>query len=334
VLGRVTALFLLVGVGAIVAASPAFASPSNRSGAKSGDIGIRLVAVPGVSLATPLASVYVVDHLAPGMRLTRTVQIDNDSGTMVEVSVYPSAASIVAGTFAFAPGHSRNELSRWTSVTHATLRLAPHTEAFDMLTVNVPRNASSGDRDAVVWAEVSAPPTAGAGITLVSRAGVRMYLSIGPGGAPASNFEIGSLTAKRSAAGGALVVASVRNNGQSTLDLSGNLRLSKGPRGLRAGPFAATLGAVLAPGVAEAVTVNLGSEFPRGPWRADLGLTSGTLQRSSVATVTFPLSSPAVKASRGAAVLALIFVVIVLLIVLAITGGALLVSRRRNAQQP
>jgi hypothetical protein len=182
------------------------------------------------------------------------------------------------------------------------LRLAPGGEALDTLTINVPGSASSGERYAVVWAAVSAPPAAAGGITLVNRVGVRMYLSIGPGGAPASNFTIGSLTAERSATGAALVVANVHNNGQSTLDLSGSLTLSKGPGGLHTDPSTATLGTVLAPGVSEPVTVQLASELPRGPWRADLSLTSGLLQRSAVATITFPLNSRAAKAPKAAGV--------------------------------
>ena len=49
--------------------------------------------------------------------------------------------------------------------------------------------------------------------------------------------------------------------------------LTDGPDGLRAGPIAATLGTLLAPGASEPIAVQLGSELPRGPWRADLGIT-------------------------------------------------------------
>ena len=59
-------------------------------------------------------------------------------------------------------------------------------------------------------------------------------------GAPTSNFAIGPLRARRSATGEALVVSTVRNSGHSTLDLSGDLSLSHGPDGLRAGPITAS----------------------------------------------------------------------------------------------
>jgi len=326
--GRLVVLLLLAGTGAIVPLSSAFASPANRAATTTGSVGIRLVAVPGASLKDPLASSYVVDAMAPGTRLTRSVEIDNDTSASVAVAVYPAAASIVRGNFAFASGNSANELSGWTSLSHDVLRLAPGGEALDTLTINVPGSASSGERYAVVWAAVSAPPSAAGGITLVNRVGVRMYLSIGPRGAPASNFTIGSLTAERSATGAALVVANVHNNGQSTLDLSGSLTLSKGPGGLHTDPSTATLGTVLAPGVSEPVTVQLASELPRGPWRADLSVTSGLLQRSTVATITFPLNRAA-KAPKSAGVPTLILVVIALFALLAMTAVALLISRRK-----
>jgi hypothetical protein len=152
----------------------------------------------------------------------------------------------------------------------------------------VPTNASSGNRFAVVWAAVSASPPSGHGITLVSRVGVRMYLSIGPGGAPSSNFSLGPLTTERSSSGKSLVVDVVHNTGRSELALSGQLKLSKGPNQLRAGPFVASSGSILAPGASERVTIALDSNFPRGPWRADLRVSSGSLQRSTGATITFP----------------------------------------------
>src|SRR6202034_683296 len=134
-----------------------------------------------------------------------------------------------------------------------TLRLAPGSEAVDAITVTVPKDAPSGPQDGVLWAQVSAPSPGAGRVTLVSRVGVRMYLSVGAGGAPTSNFAVGSLRAGRSGAGEPLVVSTVHNSGHDTLDLSGDLTLSHGPDGLRAGPLPATLGTLLAPGGSEPV---------------------------------------------------------------------------------
>jgi len=329
--GRLIALLLLAGSGAIGPISNASAAGPGPSSPTTGSVGIRLVAVPGTNPINPLASSYVVDMLAPGSELSRSVEIDNDTRASVDVSVYPAAASIVRGNFTFAPSTNGNELSSWTSVNHDVLRLAPGGEAFDTLTINVPGSASSGERYGVLWAQVSAPPADAGGITLVNRVGVRMYLSIGPGGAPAANFAISSLTAERSATGES-VVARVHNSGQSTLDINGNLMLSHGPDGLRAGPIGAMLGAVLAPGVSEPVAVPLELGLPRGPWQADLELTSGSLQRSALATITFPLNSGPATPPKVSGFPTLILVALAMLALLAIAALVLLACRRRSVR--
>ena len=52
------------------------------------------------------------------------------------------------------------------------------------MTIAVPRDAAPGERYGVVWAEVRAAAPAAGGITQVSRVGIRIYLSVGPGGRP------------------------------------------------------------------------------------------------------------------------------------------------------
>src|SRR5690348_9401244 len=131
----------------------ASASPPIGPATGQGSIGIRLVGVPGASTEDPLASSYVVDRVAPGTTLTRQVEIDNATAAAVDVAVYPAAASIVRDSFAFAPSHSGNELSSWTSVGRDLLHLAPGTKTFDTLTVTVPSTASASERYAVLWAE-------------------------------------------------------------------------------------------------------------------------------------------------------------------------------------
>jgi hypothetical protein len=167
------------------------------------------------------------------------------------------------------------------------------------VTIKVPRQASAGERYAVVWAQVSAPPPADGGITLVNRVGVRMYVPIGPGGALPGNFTIGPLIPQRSATGYPLVVATVRNSGRRTLDIRGTLTLSEGPGGLRAGPFPVKLGAPLAPNASEAAVVRLDKRLPRGPWRVTIHLTSGALARTSAATLTFPAAAGAAAGSSS-----------------------------------
>ena len=323
---RLITMLLVVGAGTLATASIAFGAPHNPA-SNVGSVGIRLVALQGSSPNDPLGSSYVVDRLSPGASLSRSVEIDNHTRSIVDVSVYPASASIVRGGFAFAAGHAANELSSWTSVSNHLLRLAPGTEAVDTLLTKVPMSASPGERYAVLWAEVSARPAAG-GVTLVNRVGIRIYLSVGPGGGSQSSFAIGPLTAGRSTSGKPFVVAEVHNSGQGTIAIGGNLALSDGPDGLRAGPFATPHGTIIAPSVSEPIIVQLDSGLPRGPWRADLSLTSGLLQHSTAATITFPPSGAA-KPPGAMGFSTLILVVIVLFVLLAITTLGLLVSRRR-----
>jgi hypothetical protein len=327
--GRLTALSLLAGI--IVPASGALGAPlgalPRQPMAGAGSIGIRLVDVPPDS-RDPRARSYIVDRLAPGTTIRRRFEIVNTTRSTADVAVYPAAAGLRRGGFVFASGHSRNELSRWTTVTPVVLRLQPGTNAFETLTINVPKDASSGERYAVVWAEVSGSAPAKGGVTLVNRVGIRMYLSIGPGGAPPSNFGIGSLTAGRSETGQPLVSAKLRNSGQRTLDISGNLTLSKGPGGLRAGPFPVKLGTALAPGYKRLVTVPLDKRLPRGPWRAQMRLRSGLIQRVATATIKFPRHTLTAKPQTAKLAPVGYRRLILVIALLALAACALLLSRR------
>jgi hypothetical protein len=294
---RLSLIVLALVGGILFPASSAVAAAPARA---VGGIGVRLVAMPGDSRVGPLARSYIVQQVAPGTSLRRRVVISNTTRSTVVVAVYPAAASLHRGAFMFGAGHSPNELTGWTSVSRAVLRLSPGTGMYETVTIHVPRNASSGERYGVIWAAVSAPAPAGGGVTVVNRVGVRMYLSIGPGGAPPSNFAIGPMTAERSATGESIVVATIRNSGKRTLDIRGTLTLSNGPGGLRAGPFPVTLGAALGPSGSEPATIRLDRRLPRGPWHAQLRLTSGLLQRLATATITFPRRAGAAHPSTSA----------------------------------
>jgi hypothetical protein len=282
-------LIILSTVAATIASpSNALAARPHQPVAASGGIGIRLADAPADTRNNPLARSYIVSRAAPGTRIHRRIEIINSTRLTADVALYTAAAGRRRGRFAFAPGRSRNELSSWTSVSQSVMHMRPGANAFETVTINVPKRASLGERYAVVWAEVSAPAPKAGGVTLVNRVGIRMYFSIGPGGAPPANFVIGSLTAQRSATGEPLVVATIRNSGKRTLDIAGSLTLSAGPGGLRAGPFPVELGTALGPGSSETASVRLDKRLPIGPWRARLQLRSGFIQRETTTTIEFP----------------------------------------------
>jgi hypothetical protein len=250
-------------------------------------IGIRLLEAPTDRKDDPRARSYIVDHLPPGTTITRKIEVSNGSSQPATVKVYSGGAELENGEFRPLDESESTDLTEWTKVDPSELSLAAGQRAPATVTIAVPDDASPGERYGAVWAQVSSPPGAG-GVTQVNRVGVRIYLSIGPGGEPASDFSITSLTAKRDDDGTPVVTAEVRNNGGRALDLAGELKLTGGPGGLSGGPFSAELGTTLGVGKVAPVTIPLDKELPDGPWQAELTLKSGILERSASAEITFP----------------------------------------------
>lgn len=254
-----------------------------------GSIGIRLVEAPADAEDDPRAQVHIVDHLPPGTTIHRQIEVSNTSATPLHATLYPSAATIAGGSFVGAEGRTDNDLSSWTTVSPEAVEVPAGGHASATVTVAVPSDAAPGEQYAVAWAEARSATADGAGITEVSRVGIRLYLSVGPGGAPAADFSIETLRAVRAADGTPKVLATVHNTGGRALDLAGSLELSDGPGGVRAGPFPAALGTTLGIDAREPVTIDLDRDLPAGPWDATVTLRSGRVERTAHATITFPL---------------------------------------------
>jgi hypothetical protein len=284
----------LASIACVVPAGASTVTPGRvvrKTGA--GGIGLRLVDVPANTRVDPRAQIYVVDHLAAGTVITRRIQVSNTTASTVHVNLYAAAAAIANGTFQGAAGRIPNDVSTWTSVVPGVADVPADGRATALVSLTVPRDAAPGERYGVVWAEARSVPQVGGGITQISRVGIRLYISIGAGRPPASNFAIKSLTAERAPDGRPNIVATVQNTGGRALDMSGTLRLSAGPAGLSAGPFPATLGTTLGVGDSAPVTIALDKRIPAGPWDAAITLRSGLLERSARATITFPASGSA-----------------------------------------
>lgn len=283
---RLIALALATGLflGPVANASAVGAPHSDKP---SPGVGIRLVDAPVATAEDPRAGAYIIDHVSPGAVIDRRVEVSNGTDATRRIAVYPAAAQIHAGAFMGAQGRTQNELSGWVTVRPAEPELAPGERIMVDVTIDVPRDASRGERYGVVWAEMTTPAESG-GMTQVSRVGIRIYLSVGPGGAPPSDFEVTALTAVRTEDGLPLVRATVRNTGQRAHDFIGELRLEDGPVGLSAGPFEADTGTTVGIGDTAPVTVVLDKELPNGPWRAHMAITSGLERRTVEATITFP----------------------------------------------
>jgi hypothetical protein len=285
--GALAAVAFTAAIGAPVSVSPAAPVATARA-LTAGGIGVQLLEVPLAEAEDPRARLYIIDHLHPGTTIHRRIEISNTTASSLHIVAYPAAAAISQGAFVGAAAHTANELSTWTSVLPGSSEVPSGGHAIVTVRIAVPRDAPPGEQYGVVWAETRSAAPAGDGITRVSRVGIRLYLAIGPGGAPASEFTIDSLTGKRSPDGQPVLVASVHNTGGRALDMSGTLQLSAGPGGLSAGPFPANLGTTLAIGATEPITIVLDKQIPDGPWHALVTLRSGLLERSARATINFP----------------------------------------------
>lgn len=288
--------------GALVApAIPAYSASGNGTSSSSPrpGLGIQLLEAPTALANDPRAHIYIIDHLAPGTTITRKVQVSNGTANALDVSLYAAGSQIQDGAWTPFAGQRPDELSQWISVAPASVHLAPRQSAVVEATIAVPTEASSAERYAVIWAQAGIP---GQGpVHEVARTGVRVYLSVGAGGAPPTNFSIDSLTGARTPDGHPEVLAQVHNIGGRAIDLSGSLTMLNGPGGLTAGPFPAKLGTTLAPGQSEPVTVILDNALPAGPWTARIVLQSDLVKRAAQATITFPTGDgvvgPPVKAT-------------------------------------
>ncbi|MEW1914446.1 peptidase [Kitasatospora sp. NPDC085895] len=311
-------LALACGPGAAAAARPGQAARSTG-----GSIGLKLLDAPRDREADPRAHMYIVDHLAPGTVIHRRLQVTNTSDTDQRVDLYAGSAEIDGGTFTAEPDRTPNELTTWVSVDDCAARktasAAPgecgtaredgasgppaprslvrdvpaHGTAVVDVSVRVPPKASAGERYAVVWAQVAGTADPAGNVRVVNRVGVRIYLDVGPGGEPPSDFRIGEVTPARAPDGTPEVVATVRNTGARALDMTGSVSVSEGPGSLSAGPFPVNLGTTLGIGDTGRVTVLLDRQLPAGPWKVRLTLASGMVRHTVTATVTFPAGSAA-----------------------------------------
>ncbi|MBQ1024385.1 hypothetical protein [Micromonospora sp. C95] len=277
------------------------ASPSPSGPAVS--VGVRLLDAPLNRRDDSRAHKYIVDHVKPGTTIKRRIVVKNSSEVQRKVALYAAAAAVTKKGFVIAPDRTENELSSWIRVEPGEEALAAGEEAEALVTIRVPRAAEAGERYAVVWAEISG--TDGQQIRNVGRAGIRVYLSVGPGGEPPSGFEIGPLTGLREPDGTPVVTADVRNTGKRALDLAGELRLTDGPGGLSADPVRVEA-ATLPLNGSTTVRIALDPRLPDGPWSAKLDLASGWTKRSASGTVSFGGTTipAAASADRSSTVLA------------------------------
>ncbi|MGC4852632.1 hypothetical protein ACLQ24_04390 [Micromonospora sp. DT4] len=247
-----------------------------------------MLEAPADRRADPRALRYIVDHLPPGTTIKRQLLIVNRTAEPRRVEVYPAAATLRDSTFVFGEGRTANELTSWTTIDRSSVELEPWSEARIRVTIAVPPAASKAERYGVIWASTTSPPRASGEVKQIHRVGVRMYLDVGPGGEPASDFTIGEVRPARDPGGKPSATVQVTNTGGRAVDLTGEISLSDGPAGSRAGPFPIGKGVTLPPGGSGQVIATFPAELPNGPWKAEVNLESGLVKRNLTAQIRFP----------------------------------------------
>ncbi|MEU4470821.1 hypothetical protein [Micromonospora sp. NPDC023888] len=278
---------------------------------------------------------YIVDHLPPGTTIKRQLLISNRTDEARRIDVYAGAAAVAGSEFRFGEGRAANELTSWITLDSSVVEVEPWGEARVRATITVPPAASRGERYGVIWASATSAPRSDGEVTQIHRVGVRMYLDIGPGGEPVSDFSIGELRPARSPAGEPSVTAQVTNTGGRAIDLTGSVTLSDGPAGSRAGPFQVGQGVTLPPGGSGQVVARLPAELPNGPWKIEVNLESGLVKRSISAQIRFPDAGQVGK--RGSAISRMTSgwtVAAVVAGLLLLAGLAVLVRRSRQSPRP
>lgn len=276
----------LLAIALIAGALFAPAIDASAQGDRTGIV-IRLLEAPEARRDDPRARAYIVDHVPPGTSFSRAVEVTNDTDERVSLQLYDAAAEIRDGQFTVLEGRASNRVTPWITMTPAAAELDPGDSVRASVAIDVPEDAPDGEFYAGAMAE-RPPPEREAQVRIATRVGIRIYLSVGTGAEPASDFRVESLTGERRADGRPVVRAAVVNTGGRALDLVGELSLRDGPGGATAGPFAAAVATTLEPGGRAPVTVLLEPALPAGPWLAVMTVTSGSLRRAAQATVTFP----------------------------------------------
>ncbi|WP_055482307.1 hypothetical protein [Sphaerimonospora mesophila] len=323
-------LTLVLGVGG---GGPHAAADVSGGRDDGGRFGIRLLEAPVNRANDPRARYEIVDHLKPGSTIRRRVQVTNTSAKPLHVGMGATAATIERHRFTAGAGSARNELTSWISFDRPAFDVPARGHAVVTTTIRVPDMASEGERYAVVWAQTDAPPSGTRNIGVAARVGIRVYLDVGVGGEPASDFQVEKLVPARAGDGRPEVLAQVSNTGGRVLEMGGKLTLSDGPGGLRAGPFPVTLGTALAPGDRAPVRVVLDERLPNGPWDVRLELSSGMIRRTVTATLTFPTAAGTTGRPVGPRSAALGVAATAVAVPVLAAAGFLLFRRRRRARE-
>ncbi|MEU4470608.1 hypothetical protein [Micromonospora sp. NPDC023888] len=281
-----------------VSAAPAVAVREQRQEpADEAAISIRMLDIPASRVQDPRARVYIVDHLKPGTTINRRVEVQNTSGESQKIEFYSGAASVENNAFTVPDGRTGNELSGWIRLKTAAMELDPGERRPVEVEIAVPKKASKGERYGAIWAQVTSAKERTGNVTQVHRVGIRVYLDIGPGGEPPTDFRVDGLVAEPGTGEFPVVIAKVTNTGQRALDMTGTLSLRK--EAVQAGPFKVTNGVTILPGQSGRVRIEINQALPAGVWDVHAKLASGIVERTATGKISLPVAAPMAVAASG-----------------------------------
>lgn len=231
----------------------------------------------------PERSANLVERMAPGESVTRTLVITNPDDQPQRFTVSAAGATVTnADGFLPSDEEPNAQLAQWITPVAQATEVPAHGSVAVPLRITVPPNASDGERYALMWVE-SATDAPNEGLSFGSRIGVRTYVQVAQGGSPHTDFEIENASVRDDAGQPALAVQ-VRNHSDHAIDLRGTLTLHDGPGGLQSGttelgadtiPIDGT-GTVIAP---------IPASTPGGAWTADVALRASGQTKSLTHTI-------------------------------------------------
>ena len=192
-----------------------------HSAEQDGLVGIR--AVPTASSTDDRG--FFVEEAAKGSTIVRHVAVSNRTDAPVRVRLYAGPAEMQGDNFVFADRGEASEATRWTRVTPGTVDVQPGREVRAKVRITVPDGAKVGDHFAVVWAELSNGEEAG--LNVVNRVGVRLYLTVGAATGGSSSLWLIVLAALVLGIAGFALTRLARRRG--IRDFSGRYALRRNP---------------------------------------------------------------------------------------------------------
>ena len=281
-MSRTCFILLVAAVSAATSLVPALAATPPEV------VGIQLVPHEDQEGMGRRGMVSIIAEVEPGTVVQREIIASNDTSEPQQLELYVGGAAINGSEFT-PDDDPVHPVTQWSSMSPPQVALDPGERARSRIRIEVPEDAAGAEYYGVVWVQ---PPASEGPIREVNRVGVRIYLTVSGAGDPTSeavtDFGVGALAAALLPDGRQQVRASVENLGERAIDVVGELELLAGPGGLRAGPFPTDGVTTLAIGADGQATVTMEGGLPSGPWTARLLLSSGSIERVTEGTITFP----------------------------------------------